>query len=175
MKTPTWQFSTLPSRPHHWRITPTDLVLGERRGVEDDHAVGLAEILADLAGQGGEQGLVVPGHRADEVLQALSLLVMEVGDRLGGLATELGEQAGDGLGDVTTLLGLVERLGEGLDEGFEPFEKPLDQLGRDLGLSEHLFELKLVTLFHDRPLSRHHLMPHPPARTVFRAIPPASV
>ena len=26
MKTPTWQFSILPSRPPHWRATPTDLV-----------------------------------------------------------------------------------------------------------------------------------------------------
>ena len=50
---------------------------------------------------------------------------------------------------MTALLGLVERLGEGLDEGLEPFEKALNQLGRDLGLSEHLLELKLVTLFHD--------------------------
>ena len=138
-----------PLAGHADRLGP---LLGERRGVEDDHGVGLAEVLADLAGQGGEQRLVVPGDRPDEVLQALPLVVMEVGDRLAGLARELGEEAGHVLGGMTPLLGLVERSGERLDEGFEPTEKALHQLGRDLGLGQHLFEPKLISPFHDRTL-----------------------
>ena len=51
---------------------------------------------------------------------------------------------------MTALPGLVERGGEGLDEGLESLEEAVDQLGRDLGLGEHLFESKLVSPFHDR-------------------------
>ena len=44
--------------------------------------------------------------------------------------------------------------GAGLDEGLESLEEALHELGRDLGLSQHLFESKLVSPFHDWPLSR---------------------
>ena len=94
---------------------------------------------------------MVPGNRADEALQAMAMMVMEVGDGLARLPGELGEQAGHVLGGMTALLGLVELGGEGLDEGLESLEEASHQLGRDLGLGQHLFESKLISPSHDRP------------------------
>ena len=132
---------------HADRLGP---LLGERRGVEDEHGVGLAEVLADLTCQGGEQRLVVPGHLPDELLQALAFLVVKVGDRLAGLAFELGEEPGHVLGGMPPLLRPGERLRERLGERFEPLQKALHQLRRDLGLGQHLFQANLVTPFHGR-------------------------
>jgi hypothetical protein len=81
-------------------------------------------------------------------------MVEKVGDRLAGLARELGEEAGHVLGGVTPLFRLVERSRERLDERLEPFEKAPHQLGRDLGLGRHLFQSKLIAPFHDHPLVR---------------------
>ena len=105
---------------------PTDLVpfLGNAEGSKTSTRVGLAQLLADLVGQGREQRLVVPGHLADELLQALAFLVVEVGDPLAGLVLELGEQSGHVLGGMPPLLGLVERRRERLDEGLEPVSRP---------------------------------------------------
>jgi hypothetical protein len=55
---------------------------------------------------------------------------------------------------MTPALGLVERRCERLNECVEPVEEALHQFRRDLGLSQHLFESKLVSPFHDRPLTR---------------------
>jgi hypothetical protein len=128
--------------------------LGEPRGVENDDRVGFAEFLADLAGQRGEQGIVVPGDRPDEVLQTLPLAIMKVGDRLARLPRKFGEQAGQIFGSMTPLLRLEERGGERLDEALETTEEALHQYGRDIGLGQHLSKLKLIATFHDRPRSR---------------------
>ena len=71
-------------------------LLGEARGVEDDHAVGGADRPAHLAGQLAQQRPVVPGGRADEVLQAVPLLVVAVGDGLGVLVLQVGDEPGRG-------------------------------------------------------------------------------
>jgi hypothetical protein len=52
---------------------------------------------------------------------------------------------------MTPSLGLVERRGERLNEYVETIEEALHQLRRDLSLSQHLFESKLISPFHDRP------------------------
>lgn len=51
---------------------------------------------------------------------------------------------------MTPLLGLEEGRGERLDETFEATGKALHQFGRDLGLGEHLLELKFISSFHIR-------------------------
>jgi hypothetical protein len=61
-------------------------LLGEGRRVEHQHPVGFAELFTDLAGQFGEQGPVPPGGLAEELLQPLAFLVVQVGDALGVLA-----------------------------------------------------------------------------------------
>ena len=66
-------------------------LLGEGRGVENQHAVVLAQFGSDLAYQFGQQGPVVPFRLADELLQALAFAVMQVGDGFDILAVQVRE------------------------------------------------------------------------------------
>ena len=66
-------------------------LLGEGRGVEHEHGVAAADGVGDLTGQLVDEGVVVPGHLADEALDGLAVEVVAVGDRLGVLAIEVGE------------------------------------------------------------------------------------
>jgi hypothetical protein len=80
-------------------------LLGESRGVEDDHPVGGAQRAAHLARQLAQQGLMLPGGGADEMLEAVTVLVVTVGDRLGVLALEVGDEPGEvGLSVVSLFL-----------------------------------------------------------------------
>jgi len=93
--------------------------LGEGRGVEHDHAVSLAQIGTNLPGERQEQGLVAPGDKAGEFLEALPFLVMEVGNPFSGLALEIRGQTGQVLDDVPSLLGFGKRCGERHNEGLQ--------------------------------------------------------
>src|SRR3954452_18526661 len=138
---PTWQFSTLPSRVgnvdaalavldlaepaaplprHSHRLGP---LLGERRGVEDDHAVRLPQVLADLTGERGKEGRMVPRDLPDELLDGLSLLIVQVSDPLASLMLKLGEKAGHVLDRVSVLLGLAQGRCERVNEGLQPPEQ----------------------------------------------------
>ena len=57
---------------------------------------------------------------SDELLDALALLIVEVGDPFAGLALQFGNQTHDVLGGVADLLRPQEVLDEGLDELIEP-------------------------------------------------------
>src|SRR3954469_21112761 len=92
---------------HADRLGP---LLGERRGVEDEHAIGFAQVLADLTCQGGKQRPVVPRYFPDELLQALAPLVVKIADRLAGLALELGQEPRHVGGGMPPLLRPGERL-----------------------------------------------------------------
>src|SRR5262249_24509929 len=91
-------------------------LLGEGGGGEDPHAARLAEALPDLAGQLGDEGAVVPAGLSDELLQALALAVVKVGDGLSVLALEVGEQAADVVVGVGALLAAAQRADKGLEE-----------------------------------------------------------
>ena len=80
-------------------------LLGEGGGGEDEDAVGLAQLGPDLAGQLGDEGPVVPEYLADELLESLAFAVVQVGDGLDILASQVGEQAADVVVGVGTLLG----------------------------------------------------------------------
>ena len=121
-------------------------LLGERRGVENEHGIGFAQVLADLTRQAGEQRRMVPRRLADELLQALAFLVVKVGDRLAGLAFEFGRKTRHVLGGMPP----SSRPGERLRERFEPLQKAPHQLSRDLSLGRHLFQANLVAPFHGR-------------------------
>src|SRR5205809_70533 len=59
---PTWQFSTLPRRPHHWRATPQEALpfLGKPRPSSTITASGASAAAADVGGGHlgiSEQGL----------------------------------------------------------------------------------------------------------------------
>jgi hypothetical protein len=138
MYTPTWQFSFLPSRPHHCRCTPTE-------------AVGLAQVGTDLPGERQEQGLVAPGDKAEELLEALPFLVMQVGNPFAGLVLEFREQAGQVLDGVPALLGLGKRRGEWQNEGLETRRQTLDHFRRHLGLRQHLLQPGVESPIHNEP------------------------
>ena len=61
---------------------------GQRRSLR----LGGADRAAEPACQLAQQGPLVPGRGADEVLEAVPLLVVAVGDRLGGLALQVGDE-----------------------------------------------------------------------------------
>lgn len=85
MKMPTCPLSTLPSRPSHCLCTPDEALpfLANPEGSKTMTPSG-----APIARP------VVPSRRADEVLEAVPRLVVSVGDRLGGLALEVGDEPG---------------------------------------------------------------------------------
>jgi hypothetical protein len=55
---------------HAHRMRPA---LGEATGIESDDAIGFAQPLGHLADQHGHQRTMIPGHRAEEVLDDLAL------------------------------------------------------------------------------------------------------
>ena len=91
-------------------------LLGEGAGVDDHDAVGLGQLLADVAPQLGHHGLVVPLAGADEELDRLAGQAGLDGDRLAGLALQAAEQAADDQGGVHLLLDAVELREIALEE-----------------------------------------------------------
>ncbi len=118
--------ATAPLPRHADRVLP---LLGERRRIEDDHAIGLANSRADLFRERRQQRLVVPRREANELLQALSFLIVQVGDGLAGLAFELREQPPDVLARVPALRRLGEARGIRTEELVEPCQRPRGHLG----------------------------------------------
>jgi len=53
---------------------------------------------------------MIPGHMADELLDTLSLLVVEIGDGLTGLVIEFGEQSPHVLDGMLSLLRLSQNV-----------------------------------------------------------------
>ena len=76
---------TAPLPRHAHTLGP---LLGKRRGVEHEHTIRLAKIVADLTGQGQKQRRMLPSPKPDEFLKALTILVVEVGDSFTGLVIE---------------------------------------------------------------------------------------
>ena len=129
---------------HADRLVP---LLGEGRGVEDDHPVRLAEPFPDLLGEDRERGAMVPVGLADEPLHRLAILVEQISDPLGGLVFQMGEQAGEVFGGASLLAG-SQRGAERVDEGLEPVEQAPHRIRRDLGLGHHLLEPLLISHDH---------------------------
>src|SRR5262249_16268798 len=123
-------------------------LLGEGRGVEDQHGVGLAQLGPDLGGQLAEQGAVVPAGLADELLEALALAVVQVGDGLGVLAGQLGQQALDAVPRVGPLLGRAQGPDERLQERFQPGHDATEQSRRDLSVLNQLVQPDALPSLH---------------------------
>ena len=121
--------------------------MAKAEGIEDDHAVRLAEPFPDLRGEDRERGSMVPVGLADEALHRLAILVEQIGDPLGGLVFQMGEQPGEIFGGAAALAG-SQRGAERVDEGLEPVEQAEHRIGRDLGLSHHLLEPLLISHDH---------------------------
>ena len=79
---------------------------------------------------------MVPGGLADELLQRLALLVVQVGDGLGVLVLQVGEQPGDVVAGVVALLAALEEFDEGVEEAFQPGQHAAEDAGIDLGVGQ---------------------------------------
>jgi len=77
----------LPLHPHRVRAA-----FGETAGIEGDNAIGFAQPIGHLSDSHGHQGPMIPWHRADEVLDDLSLDIDEGGDLLRILTLQMGQQ-----------------------------------------------------------------------------------
>ena len=67
--------------------------LGKRRGVEHDHSFRFAQLYADLNREGAQQRLMIPSCLSDELLNSLSVLVVQVGNSLASFVLQSGHQA----------------------------------------------------------------------------------
>jgi hypothetical protein len=82
-------------------------LLGEGRRVENQHAIVLAQFGCHLACQFRQQGLMVPVGLSHELLQALALAVVQVGNGFDILTAQLGEESLDVMVGVGLLLGCL--------------------------------------------------------------------
>jgi hypothetical protein len=101
-----------------------------------------------LAGQLLEQGLMIPGGGADEVLQPLAVEVVAVGDRLGVLVLQVGDEAGEGDPGMVPLLVADQAGGERLDEVSEAFDEAIESLGAELAFGEQLLLAEFEASLH---------------------------
>jgi hypothetical protein len=114
--------SATPLTRHTYRLGP---LLGKGRGIEHDHAVRFAQVVANLRGKRLEQALIVPGHLPDVLLEALPFMIEQVGDPFARLVLELREESGQILDRVSLLFGLTQRRRERLDEDLEAREETI--------------------------------------------------
>ena len=141
----------LPPEPLPLHAHRGGALLGEPRGVEDDHPVGPADVAAHLGGQLAKQRAMVPGRGADEVLQAVPFLVVAVGDRLGALPLQIGDEPGEIGPGMVALFPARQALGERSSELGEALDAPLKDLWADLALVEQLLLAESVTPVHRWP------------------------
>jgi hypothetical protein len=126
-------------------------LLGEGRGIEDQHGIGLAQVDGDLACQFVQQGAVVPGRLADELLQCLAFLVVQVGDGLGVFIGQVGEQSLEVVMGVAALLVALQGGDEGLEEVLQSWEQAAQQAGVDLGIIQKFLQADPKTSLHRPP------------------------
>ena len=55
--------------------------------------MGVAQLLADLTGQLGDPGVVIPRGLTDELLQGFAFVVVQVGDGLDIFVVQVGEES----------------------------------------------------------------------------------
>ena len=104
--------------------------------------------MGDLAGQFADQRVMVPVHCADEPLNDLAVEVVAIGDRLGILALDVGEQSSEIGEGVAPALRTGERGDERLREHLQPAHRPAEEGGRDLTAGEQLLLATLEARFH---------------------------
>jgi hypothetical protein len=125
-------------------------LLGKRRRIQDQYAVGAAEFPAHFLRQLPEQGPVVPRRGAEEVLQVLAILVVLVGDHLRALPSQIREQPLDVRAGVLPLLRLQQMLRKGAEEAAQPRQHPLQEPCVQVTLVQNLLLPYLKTSFHRR-------------------------
>ena len=93
---------------------------------------------------------MVPVDLADEPLDDLAVEVVAVGDGLGVLVLEVGEQPGEIGAGVLPALGAGQRGDERLGEVLQSVHDAAEERGRDLTAGEQLLLALLEAGFHRR-------------------------
>src|SRR5918998_3006918 len=91
---------------------------------------------------------MIPGGGADEVLQPLAFEVVAIGDGLGVLAFQVGDEPGEvGVG-MAALLVADQAGGERLDEVGKPFDDAVKGLGSEVTFGEQLLLAEFKSPLH---------------------------
>ena len=96
---------------------------------------------------------MVPAGLADELLQALALAVVQVGDGLRVLVAQVGEQALDVVLGVVPLRFSRQRREERFQEGSQAWPHAAQQARRDNGIVKQLVQANAETSLHRLLLS----------------------
>ena len=91
---------------------------------------------------------MTPRHVSDELLDALSFLIMQVSDPLARLVFEFRKQPGHVLDRCALLFGLEEALRQTVRQTDSAGETIPEHLRRNIGLLHHLIQSCLVSPFH---------------------------
>lgn len=110
--------------------------LGEGAQIEDDHTLGIPELLADMEVEFAPNRVVAPSPGADETLQGTAMLSVVHGDGLDALARQVAQEAFDVGAGMLPLLGPVEGGVVPPDEPVEVLEARSQPLSRDLDVGK---------------------------------------
>src|SRR6266850_325090 len=122
MKTPTWQLSTLPRCPHHWRLTPIEWVPR------------LGKLLGSKA--------MMPWRGANELLDDLSLDIDERGDVLGIFAGQVRQQPLE----IEVQVALSDLSLQRLLIGHDELGQTIDHGGKDVRRNDAVAQQRLSPL-----------------------------
>ena len=112
-------FLAEPAAPLALDATRLGAFFGERTAIDDQDAVGVCQLLTDVATDLGQDGGIVPEAGAEEVLDGLTWSSGLIGDRLGGLALQAAESPLDDDGSEFALLDALEERQVALQEAGE--------------------------------------------------------
>src|SRR5262249_25071709 len=115
---------------------------------QDQSPVGLAERRAALADHFVQEGAVVPEGLAQELLQGLPLLIMQVGDGLGVLVVQLREKSLNVVLGVVPLRRACQRRDERFQEGLQAWQHAPQQTRRNFSIGKQLLEADAETSLH---------------------------
>ena len=108
--------------------------LGKPSGIEHQHAVGLSQVLCDLARQLLAQGHILPRSPANAALQGQAVLSKAIRNRFDIFAFHIREQSTDrGMGMLVGLLA-TEGLDKGRHKGCQPRHHLVENLRGNLTL-----------------------------------------
>ena len=128
-------------------------MFSERRGIEDQHAVGFADLLADLPNEFVDHRSVIPWRLSDELLHRLPILIVQVGDGFGVFSFYVGEQTAHVLPNMPLSLAADETVGERRHEGFQTIQHSAGDAFIQNRIVQQFFQPHIKSPFHRLLLS----------------------
>jgi len=128
-------------------------LLEHARRIDHQDARGFAQRRPDLSGQFADHRLPLPRLLANELLQRLPVLLVQVRDRLDVLAFDIGDQAGHVFLQMRALRGVFQACRKGPNKLFQPPQHALQRLGLHLRLRHQFLVTHRKSPFHGLLLS----------------------